>query len=195
MIHWLPGRLDFHPTCFKTYELHFGSNEEYTNQVEHLIEDYNNYKGLIYPGNVSDIQCPNTEWHPMDEEFFTSTLYQSEDINPVSRWMTGDGTPMPNAMPMIEVAAKAKAKTLSMRLNEKSALLHKHMTDGPSEAIFNEVIKSGMEQLVKYQHEKVRHSSERRTVGLASVPATDKRAEYVRLAPACSPGISKKRRI
>ena len=102
---------------------------------------------------------------------------------------------MPNAMPMIEVTAKAKAKTLSMRLNKKSTLLHKHVTDGPSEAIFNGVIKSGLEQLVKYQHEKIHHLSERRTVGLASVPATDKRAENIRLVPASSPGRSKRRRV
>ena len=159
------------------------------------MEDYNTYKGLIYPGNVLDVQCTNIECHPMDEEFFTSTLEQSEDINPLSRWLMGDGTPLSNPMPMIEVAAKSKAKTLSMRLNEKSALLHKYVTDGPSETIFNEVIKSGMERLVKYQHEKGHQSAERRTVGLASVPATDKRAENVRLAPACSPGKSKKRRV
>ena len=130
----------------------------------------------------------------MDEEFLTLTQYKSEDVNPASRWMNDTDTGMPDAMTMIEVESKAKAKTRSMRLNEKSSLLHKHVTDGPSEKIFNGVVESGFQQLVKYQHEKA-HQSERPTTGLASVPATDKRAENVRLKPAFSPEKSKRRRV
>ena len=57
----LPQRLDFHPTCFKTYEIHFGTDEDYTAEVNHLLEQYRSYKGLLFPGAVADMCFPVTD--------------------------------------------------------------------------------------------------------------------------------------
>ena len=135
-----------------------------------------------------------------DVSFFTETLTKSQDVNPISASLVSGNaaTATLAAMAVDEVEKMNKKTTRSARLYEKSRMLHKQVTDGPSEAIFNRIVKEGHEELVRYQQEKAEKSKghTRRNPGdVATLPQTNQRSVARRLAPACSPSKHKRRQL
>ena len=113
-----------------------------------------------------------------DVSFFTETLINSQDVNPISTSLvSGDAATVTRAaMSLDEVSKINKKTTRSARLYEKSRMLHKQVTDGPSEVIFNRIVKEGHEELVRYQQEKANKKDghpKKNPGDVATLPQTD----------------------
>ena len=69
----LPSKDDIHPSLFKTYEVRFAVDDEYTQQVSDMIDQYNIHRGVLLPGDVTDQDW--IRWlEPHDQDFFDHTI-------------------------------------------------------------------------------------------------------------------------
>ena len=79
------------PECFKTYEVCYGSDTQYTqsvNRMRHWLEDAG---GLLYRGRLIDVGKHVTYDNTL--EFYKNTYRTSVDRNPSSTVPNGDTPP------------------------------------------------------------------------------------------------------
>jgi len=184
----LPERLDFHPMCFKTFEISYGVDKSYTDKVNALLTQYESHRGLIYPGTIESLDCSTFEEYSETESFFAPTLEQSQDMNPHRESNTVILSPSITSK-IARSAKKQEMQSRHARLYEDIKLPMNLVDDDPSESIFRAGATRMFQELLTYQNEKQssRSNASKGEGNVVSLPGTDRRAQNNRMKPMSSP--------
>ena len=88
-----PSKLDFLPECYKSYEVKYGVDMDYTGKVNELKHILHQCNGIIEKGSIEKWDLSRLNLQENDEHFISSP-HQPVDVNPATTVASFNHTPV-----------------------------------------------------------------------------------------------------
>ena len=210
VIQRMPQMDDFYPQCYKSYELNYALDVNFTLKCDRIMDalerDGTQVAGIVYPGKMNDIKVFDDEVNPL--VFFTDTYQRCVDVNPSSKDRNNkfnQGIDRGISGVSVERAymQKSKSKMTPFNLNFPvfKMIMDRVKTEEQQDYVskvqhdmLEHVMALGVGKKRKAEPEPIllnvttkESSAANRTIGIASIPAIDHRQKKTRHAPHGSP--------